>query len=241
MTKAELLALGMSEEMATQTLALHETGVSGLKKSKQEILSEKKLLKEQMEKVKNLDPTKYLEMQNKLKVFEEKDLEDGKNWERLKEILTNDHNEVIKKYETTNSNLLNQLEAKTLNSLKSDFIKKGANPDTVDGLIALEKSRGNLKFSFEDGIAKTFLGDKEIKTEGDKIHGIDEYFENSENKAWMSTKGNNGSGFNAGSGGKTPDKPLKDWSIQEKIDFTKEHGSEKYQELLGKQEIIKKE
>ena len=129
---------------------------------------------------------------------------------------------------------MKELETAKIDSLKSIFIKKGVNPQIVDGLIALEKTKGNLKFKVDEQGSKVFFKDKEIvELEDGKIQGIDDWLATKESQSWLLPKGNNGfGGIPTGGSTKLPDKSIKEMSKIEKINYIKENGEEAFKALV---------
>jgi uncharacterized protein YqfA (UPF0365 family) len=234
--REKLKAMGLSEQQINEILGIVDQDVAGLKLSKEQILAEKKELQKKMERVKDLDPEKYLEMQTRLQQLEQKDLEGQKDWEKLKQIKELEQKQLVEKYTKEQQKLTNELKEAKISALEAEFIRHGANPQTVKGLIAMQEKNGNLQFAIDEAGSKVIFMGKEVKTEkvGETTitHGIHDWLQDTSSQAWLLPKGNEGSGQNSLGNKGLPTKSVKEWTNAEKIEFTQNNGFEKYQELL---------
>lgn len=151
-----LVAGGMSEEAAKKAaddiVSKHESSISGLEKNKEDILKEKRAMKEQLEKFKDVDPEKYGEAMKKLKKIEEDELLSEKKYTEALAVKQ-------KEWETANKKLSEQLESaqKELDSIIMDR-------DLVGGL-----AKTGIKKDLFEFVQKTLASDaKVVEVDGKK-------------------------------------------------------------------------
>jgi len=147
---------GMSKEAAEKAadkyLSKHQEVVSGLEKNRDEILQEKRSIKEQLTKFKDVDPEKYSEAMKKLKKIEEDELLSEKKYDEALAVKT-------KEWETANQKLSEQLQAaqKELDSIIMDR-------DLVGGL-----AKTGIKKDLIEFVQKTLASEaKVVEVDGKK-------------------------------------------------------------------------
>ena len=206
MTLEELKAAGLTDEQAQKAFDLHTASVTkkleeettGLKKSRDEILAEKKKLQEQYKMYEGIDPEKAREALKKLADMDKKKMMDSGEYEKLlaaeKAQWEAEKAELIAKEEKAKGYIT---KTEVDRQLTEQFIKIGINdPDMLKAVKAMFQDSVNV--SEVDGGYKVLHGEKTLE------QSIKEFSETPAAKKFISAPVNAGGGSPGSAGGGTP-------------------------------------